>query len=146
MSPAPEPHFILSFSCNAEFTEQHPALNFTGYPSCKFSPGKVNPFHLPPQTIQVNEILHCSENSTIYCGLCTDGREVILKFTAAQDDIFQEATAYDNLKSIQGTVLPYFYGVLCGRDTHRKLVFCLVFQRFGDRLQCSFSSLKPMQK
>lgn len=103
MSPAPEPHFILSFSCNVEFTdsEQHSALNFTGYPSCKFSPGRVNPFHLPPQTIQVNDLLHCSENSTIYAGLCTDGREVVLKFTAAQDDVVQEVTAYDNLKSIQ---------------------------------------------
>lgn len=138
--------FVLQFAQEYGLQDHHPALNFAGYPSCVFKPGNLYPFHLAPQKINLKEVLYNGNYSTVYAGFCEDGTEVALKFTPDYQDILNEASAYDNFESIQGTVLPKLYGVLYHRDSYGDAVLCLVLERFGNRLDREFNKLESLQK
>ncbi|THH20443.1 hypothetical protein EUX98_g8580 [Antrodiella citrinella] len=116
-----------------------------GYPICQLRPGHDYPFHLPPQIINVVDILHSNERTVVYLGLCEDNTELALKFSNIED-ISAEVGAYDAFEGLHGTVLPKMYGALIGKDRIGKKIPCLVLERFGDRLTRRFGDLQKTEK
>ncbi|THH28112.1 hypothetical protein EUX98_g6063, partial [Antrodiella citrinella] len=127
-------------------TTHFPAVTqLDGYPVCQLRPGHDYPFHLPPQIINVVDILHSSERTVVYLGLCEDHTELALKFTDIKT-MSAEAGVYDTFEGLQGSVLPKLYGVLVGKDGDGKKIPCMVLERFGNRLEGRFSDLQKTEK
>lgn len=139
------PQFLLRFMTES-MPYNHPAKFLAHYPdNCELTSGTRYSFHLPSQTIEVVDVLHCGANSSVYLGRCHDGTEVALKF-AETSSIHTESGVYDSLTEIQGSVLPMLYGVLYGRTTERKRAACLALERFGNRLQEEFQLLEKVER
>ncbi|TCD69453.1 hypothetical protein EIP91_007579 [Steccherinum ochraceum] len=133
--------FSLQFHDDQFVTDhRHHASFLKNYPTCGFWAAKGYPFHLESQPIQVKGILYCGDKSTVYLAECEGGMELALKF-ASEDDVLREAAAYDALEPIQGTVIPRLYGMLYARRPDKRRVFCLVMERFGNRVTSSFRDL-----
>ena len=143
---ARKPPFILDFDPLLHLPYRHLASYLKAFPAPELRPGKTYPFYLSPQTVRVAQILHHSDNSAVYLGVCEDSLELAIKFTRSYDDILAEAAVYDSLTAIQGTLIPRLYGVLYSRGTRGNPVLCLVLERFGDRVAGEFKDMEPREK
>ncbi|THH16233.1 hypothetical protein EUX98_g9335 [Antrodiella citrinella] len=124
---------------------RHVARRLHNFPDCDMGPGRKYKFHLPRQRIRISEILYSGKRTTVYLGRCKNGTEVVLKFTDTEN-ILAEAGAYDVMADIQGTAVPYIYGVLHGKDRKGGKMSCLVMERFGTPLEREFCTLTKQDK
>ncbi|KAF8063226.1 hypothetical protein FPV67DRAFT_233631 [Lyophyllum atratum] len=91
-------------------------------------------------------MIHATDHSVVYRACLGDELEaVVLKFSVDDDsiaDLRREAIAYtSNLKDLQGSVIPSFYGIYHGRCSHGRDVSCIVLQDCGDSIKTEFREL-----
>lgn len=100
--------------------------------------------------IVINETIRASHHSTVYRGSAGTVNLVVKmwhepKFSG--EDFCSEAKAYEiELSSLQGTVIPKFYGYYKGMDHEKSNVSCIVLEDCGDYVGQQFDALETTDK
>src|SRR5437868_3429072 len=87
---------------------------FVNYPQCPVDPDDFSVHKLPATEIRVCELLS-DKNSKVFRGTwkspTNNLSDVVIKFSPLED-LSHEAEIYENeLRELQGTVVPIFYGL-----------------------------------
>jgi len=105
----------------------------------------------PNSRVDVDNILHQGEKSTVFCGTLSDSDgthvdRVVLKI--ASFDILGEESAvyYTMLSSIGGNVVPRFYGFYYCEDIDGKDIPCMMIQAFGESMGYYIESLPQSEQ
>ncbi|KAG5653452.1 hypothetical protein H0H81_000341 [Sphagnurus paluster] len=103
---------------------------------------------------QVTALVHDSSHSIVYRANLSNSDTsctvpVVLKFNLDADlntieDLKKEAAAYSGLlpKSMQGHIIPKYYGLFHGNSSHGIEIFCIVLEDCGDSVKTDFRHLE----
>ncbi|KAK7014455.1 hypothetical protein VNI00_010764 [Paramarasmius palmivorus] len=118
----------------AEDQRHHRACMLSGYPNVSASLDH----HESSQyvvSIQATHIISNTKGSTVYAGQFTGEKgneDTVLKIHDTIEEAEAEARHYNEMKGLQGSVIPRFYGLFRGKTWSGGCVAGIILERFGE--------------
>ncbi|KAK7036582.1 hypothetical protein VNI00_011515 [Paramarasmius palmivorus] len=127
--------------------QDHRACMVSGYPDISVSLDHPEP--LQDASIRVTHILSETKESTIYAGQLVGEKgneDMVLKIHAKTEQAEAEAQHYKEMKGLQGSVIPRFYGLFQGKTLFGDHVAGIILERFGEPVDKSLDDLDRKTK
>ncbi|KAK7027334.1 hypothetical protein VNI00_015297 [Paramarasmius palmivorus] len=123
----------------------HRARTALRYPSPIAQFNRRYPVPDSASIIRVTDILSDTKRSTVYLAHITDKhgkRQVVLKVGDVLNSLGTEADCYNDMKHLQGSVVPHFYGLFRAERNTGGYLAGIVLEQFGEPVREMFDDLE----